>query len=56
MDVLPLAKAAASPTVDFRVTPLGGHVGFVSGRTPWRCEYWAEELAVRWILERAATR
>lgn len=56
MRVLPLAKAAASPAVDFRITPLGGHVGFVSGRAPWRCEYWAEELAVKWILDRAGTR
>lgn len=56
MRVLPLAEQAASPAVDFRVTPLGGHVGFVSGRAPWRCEYWAEELAVRWILDRAPVR
>jgi len=50
-DVLPRAKAAASPTVDFRTTPSGGHVGFIGGRSPWRCEYWAEELAVRWLTE-----
>lgn len=56
MRVLPLAEKAASPAVDFRTTPVGGHVGFISGRAPWRCEYWAEELAVRWILERAAGR
>ncbi|HEY0142752.1 MAG TPA: alpha/beta fold hydrolase [Thermoanaerobaculia bacterium] len=53
MEILPLAERVASPTVDFRTTPVGGHVGFVSGRAPWRCEYWAEELAVNWMLERA---
>ena len=50
-DVLPRAQAAASPAVDFRVTSGGGHVGFVSGRAPWKCEYWAEEMVVRWLAE-----
>lgn len=51
IDVLPRAKAVASPAVDFRTTSNGGHVGFIGGRVPWRCEFWAEELAVRWILD-----
>lgn len=53
MEVLPRAEEVASHAVDFRTTPFGGHVGFISGRAPWRCEYWAEELAVNWMLERA---
>jgi predicted alpha/beta-fold hydrolase len=52
VDVLPRAKAVASPAVDFLTTRSGGHVGFIGGRLPWRCEFWAEELAVRWILDR----
>jgi predicted alpha/beta-fold hydrolase len=52
-DVLPRVKAAASAAVDFRTTPTGGHVGFVSGDAPWRCQYWAEELVVRWLLDQA---
>jgi predicted alpha/beta-fold hydrolase len=52
-DVLPRAKAVASSSVDFRTTPTGGHVGFIGGRAPWRCEYWAEELVVRWLIEAA---
>ncbi|HYR28564.1 MAG TPA: alpha/beta hydrolase, partial [Thermoanaerobaculia bacterium] len=48
------ARAAASAAIDFRTTPTGGHVGFIGGRAPWRCEYWAEELVVRWLIERAA--
>lgn len=51
-DVLRRARAAASPSIDFRTTKWGGHVGFIGGRAPWRCEYWAEELVVRWLVER----
>lgn len=53
-EALERARAAASPAIDFRTTPCGGHVGFIGGRAPWRCEYWAEELLVRWLIERAA--
>ena len=51
--VLPRVKAAASAAVDFRNTATGGHVGFISGDAPWRCEYWAEELVVRFLLDKA---
>ena len=51
--VLPRVKAAASDAVDFRTTPTGGHVGFISGDAPWRVQYWAEELVVRWLLDKA---
>ena len=51
--VLPRVKAAASAAVDFRTTATGGHVGFISGDAPWRCEYWAEELVVRFLLDKA---
>ncbi|HEX8170705.1 MAG TPA: alpha/beta fold hydrolase [Thermoanaerobaculia bacterium] len=54
-DILPRARAAASKAIDFRTTPAGGHVGFIGGRAPWRCEYWAEELVVRWCIEAAAS-
>jgi hypothetical protein len=49
--VLPRVKEAASPAVDFRTTRTGGHCGFVGGGVPWRCEYWAEEFVVRWLIE-----
>lgn len=52
-DVLHVVRRNASPSVDFRTTPFGGHVGFIGGTAPWRCEYWAEELVVRWLQETA---
>lgn len=54
--VLPKVKALASEAVDFRLTSTGGHVGFIGGGAPWRCEYWAEELVVRWLLDKAEGR
>ena len=51
--VLPRVKMNASDAVDFRTTEAGGHVGFISGDAPWRCSYWAEELVVRWLLDKA---
>jgi len=52
-EALERARAAASPAIDFRTTPCGGHTGFISGTLPWRCEYWAEERIVEWLMGRA---
>ncbi|MES1204988.1 MAG: alpha/beta fold hydrolase [Pseudomonadota bacterium] len=46
------ARAAASSSLTFTVTPWGGHVGFVSGLWPWRPVYWAEEQAVDWLAQK----
>jgi predicted alpha/beta-fold hydrolase len=51
LDAIKRARAAASPTVDFRITRGGGHTGFIAGRAPWRPQYWAEEMAVQWIVK-----
>jgi len=51
-EVLDRARAVASPSVEWVITDCGGHTGFIGGALPWRCEYWAEELVVRWLLER----
>jgi predicted alpha/beta-fold hydrolase len=48
-EALTRARAAASSSVTFLVTDHGGHMGFVSGRWPWRPRYWAEELSVDWL-------
>ena len=52
-EVLERAKRVASPSIDFRTTSCGGHVGFISGTAPWRCVYWAEEMVVNWLIEHA---
>jgi uncharacterized protein len=53
-DVLPRVRDAASKAVDFRTTSRGGHAGFISGSMPWRCEYWAEELVVHWLIDHSS--
>jgi predicted alpha/beta-fold hydrolase len=49
--VLPRARERASASIDFRITPRGGHIGFIGGPAPWRCVYWGEELAASWLAE-----
>lgn len=48
-EVLQKARAAASPAVTCLFTKNGGHVGFVSGASPKRPVYWAEESIVQWL-------
>jgi uncharacterized protein len=50
------ARSAASSSVAFHVTERGGHIGFVGGINPWRPVYWAEELAVGWLMRKAGGR
>ncbi|HXH39980.1 MAG TPA: alpha/beta fold hydrolase [Thermoanaerobaculia bacterium] len=52
-EALERARACASNAIDFRITPNGGHTGFIAGSLPWRCEYWAEELLVGWLAGHA---
>jgi predicted alpha/beta-fold hydrolase len=48
-EALARARAAASAAVEFRVTPRGGHIGWISGPWPWRPGYWAENFAIGWL-------
>lgn len=41
-DVIP-EQDELSNSVELEVTDTGGHVGFVSGRYPWRPEYWLDQ-------------
>jgi len=52
-EALERARARASGAIDFRITPTGGHTGFIAGALPWRCEYWAEELIIGWLAGHA---
>jgi predicted alpha/beta-fold hydrolase len=43
--------ASENPCVKAEFHRHGGHVGFVSGRVPWRPVYYAEERVVRYLSE-----
>jgi predicted alpha/beta-fold hydrolase len=44
--------ALANPLLDVEFHPHGGHVGFVSGRVPWRTKYYAECRVLDYLAER----
>jgi hypothetical protein len=48
---IPVTEARDNPAVTLEVTPGGGHVAFVAG-TPLSPEFWAEERAVAFLLDR----
>jgi len=54
--VLDRVRDVASDAVDLRVSPAGGHVGFVSGTSPRHVTYWAETTVLDWLetAERAS--
>jgi predicted alpha/beta-fold hydrolase len=41
--------AKSNPSLHLQFTPTGGHVGFVTGRTPFRPVYWAEERLMTFL-------
>ncbi|WP_411728514.1 hydrolase [Methyloglobulus sp.] len=42
-----------SPQVQLEFTPHGGHVGFISGRIPFRPQYWLEQRIPEFLLKYA---
>jgi predicted alpha/beta-fold hydrolase len=51
---VPFAAIEANPAIHAHLTARGGHVGFVSGATPWSREFWAEKQAAAFLAERLA--
>lgn len=49
-DVIPESHEL-SPQIRLEVSEFGGHVGFVSGKYPWRPEYWLEERVPEFLRE-----
>jgi hypothetical protein len=49
-DVIPSA-AELSPAVRLEVSTRGGHVGFISGRVPFRAHYWLEDRVPAFLRE-----
>ena len=50
-DVVP-SQNELSDTTSLRLTNQGGHVGFVSGRFPFKAIYWLDNEIMRWLQER----
>ncbi len=46
------ARDAASPSIEFRMTDRGSHLGFLAGRDPWSLRSWAEEGVIAWLEKR----
>ncbi|WP_298609295.1 hydrolase [uncultured Thiothrix sp.] len=46
--IVPSAEQT-SPNVSLEITEHGGHVGFISGRVPWKLSYWLDERVPAWL-------
>ena len=52
--VIPSAREL-SASIQLEVHRHGGHVGFVSGRLPWRPRYWLEQRIPMWLHQQLAS-
>ncbi|MHB0948278.1 MAG: YheT family hydrolase [Gemmatimonadaceae bacterium] len=43
--------ARGNPALELEFVRRGGHVGFVSGRIPWRSRYWGEWRVLQFLME-----
>jgi predicted alpha/beta-fold hydrolase len=46
--------AAHNPSIEIEFVRRGGHVGFISGRVPWRPVYYAEWRVAEFLAKRLA--
>ena len=53
-EALDRARGGAAPSIEFRTTPRGGHIGWVAGVWPARPVYYAERAAVDWLSRRGS--
>ena len=44
------ADGEVSENVELLLAQNGGHVGFVSGKFPWKAEYWYEQKIVEFLM------
>jgi len=40
-----------SKEVHLELTDQGGHVGFISGKYPWKTEYWLDQRILQWLKQ-----
>jgi predicted alpha/beta-fold hydrolase len=48
-ETIPRDLIVANPLISTAFTERGGHVGFVSGTTPWNVRFWAEETGAEFL-------
>lgn len=49
-DSMPRADELAE-NVELELSKAGGHVGFVSGKRPWKAQYWIDQRIVKWLAQ-----
>lgn len=47
--VIERARALSAPALEWLVTPRGGHLGFIEGRTPFHARCWADRIVLDWL-------
>ncbi len=41
-----------SEKVELELSKKGGHVGFVSGKLPWKAQYWIDKRIIEWLKQK----
>ncbi len=48
-DHTPPKEGEISDMVHLELSESGGHVGFISGKFPWKAEYWVDNRIQEWL-------